>query len=229
MVTNLRGYVHEENILNDVLTILGEIATSIQYNGFVLNERYLHHYFSHRIQEKYPIMNLLEQETILKLHPEWPTYKETTQISYGRYRKEGKYYQPNSNGTAGFIDFAMGDYDKPTIGIEFSLKYGWANEEIVYDFLKMLDDKNPFFASISLNIIFRKNGLVSGGYLRDLEVHMNNACKEAIRRLDKSVCDFSTRKIYFMIIEIDQDNQRRDWAFDPTERRFKISQITQPA
>lgn len=216
-----------DNILTDVLTIIGEITASIQYQGSILNERYLHHYFSHQIQKKYPIMNLLEQDTILKLHPEWPTYKKTTQISYGRYRKEGKYYQPNPNGTAGFIDFAVGDYHQPMIGIEFSLKYGWANEEIVYDFLKMLDKKNPFLASISLNIIFRKNGLVKGGYLTDLEIHMDNAYKEAIRRLDNNVCDFSMRKIYFMIIEIDQNNIRRGWIFDPIQYRFKISQITQ--
>lgn len=219
----------EKNILNDVLTILGEIATSIQYNGFILNERYLHHYFSHQIQEKYSIMNLLEQKTILKLHPEWPTYKETTQISYGRYKKKEKCYQPDPNGTAGFIDFAIGDYNKPTIGIEFSLKYSWANEEIVYDFLKMLDSKNPFFASISWNIIFRKNGLARRGDLSNLETHMDDAYKEAIDRLGKNVCEFSTRKIYFMIIEIDQNNRRRCWAFDPTERRFKISPITQQA
>ncbi len=76
-------------------------------------------------------------------------------------KKENKVYLPNKNGGAGFIDFAIGDYNEPGIGIGFSLKYGWSHEEIVYDFLKLLDKKNPFKVSISFNIIFREKRLMS--------------------------------------------------------------------
>jgi len=30
---------------NDVLKIIIEVAKSIKYNGYMLNERYLHHFF----------------------------------------------------------------------------------------------------------------------------------------------------------------------------------------
>ncbi|MCD6506565.1 hypothetical protein J7M22_08050, partial [Candidatus Poribacteria bacterium] len=123
----------------DVLKVILEIAQSIKYGGLMLNERYLHHFFSHILQKKYNMLNLSGDNGNITLHPEWPTYKEQTKLDYGRYKKvNGKYY-PDKNGTAGFIDFAIGDYNKPDIGIEFSLKYGWSHEEIVYDFLKLLD------------------------------------------------------------------------------------------
>ena len=78
------------------------------------------------------------------MHPEWPTFKKGTGLKYSKYKKINGKYQPYEEGSAGFIDFAIGDYNEPEIGIEFSLKYGWSNEAIVYDFLKLLDKNNPF-------------------------------------------------------------------------------------
>jgi len=204
----------------DVLKVILEIAQSIKYSGLMLNERYLHHFFSHLLQEKYNLLNLTGDNRAITLHPEWPTYKKQTGLTFGRYRRENGIYKPNANGTAGFIDFAIGDYNKPAIGIEFSLKYGWSNEEIVYDFLKLLDKKNPFSVSISFNVIFRERKLVKGGYLRDLEEHMNDAFRKAVNRLKNEVCD-NSREIYLIITEIDKDNNRRHWHYDRTSSRFK--------
>jgi hypothetical protein len=205
---------------NDVLKIILEIAKSLKYHGLMLNERYLHHYFSHQLQDKHKLLNLTGSNAVISLHPEWPTYKKQTNLVYGRYKKENKIHLPNKNGGAGFIDFAIGSYDNPEIGIEFSLKYGWSNEEIVYDFLKLLDKKNPFNISISFNVIFREGKLVKGGYLRNLEEHMNNAYREAVSRLNNDICDDS-RELYLILTEIDRDNNRRHWYYDRTSSRFK--------
>lgn len=204
----------------DVLKVILEIAQSIKYSGLMLNERYLHHFFSRLLQEKYNLLNLTGDNGAITLHPEWPTYKKQTGLSFGRYKKENDIYKPNANGTAGFIDFAIGDYNKPAIGVEFTLKYGWSNEEIVYDFLKLLDKKNPFNISISFNVIFREGKLVKGGYLRNLEGHMNDAFREAANRLKDEVCD-NSREIYLTVTEIDKDNNRRHWHYDRTSSRFK--------
>lgn len=204
----------------DVLKFILEIAQSIKYRGLMFNERYLHHIFTHRLQEKYCLLNLTEEDGVITLHPEWPTYKKQTALDYGRYKKESGIYKTNASGTAGFIDFAIGDYNKPDIGIEFSLKYGWSHEEIVYDFLKLLDKKNPFKASISLNIIFRKRGLVKGGYLRNLEECMNATYREASSRLKNDVCGVS-RELYLIVTEIDKDNKRRHWHYDRAISKFK--------
>lgn len=208
----------------DVLKVILDVAQSIKYRGLMLNERYLHHYFSHLLQKKYNSLTLTRSDRAITLHPEWPTYKEQTKISFGRYKNYKKNnkdnYQPDSNGKGGLIDFAIGDYNKPDIGIEFTLKYGWSNEDIVFDFLKLLDKKNPFKASISFNVIFRSRELVKDRYLRDLEDHMNAAYREAINRLRYDVCD-NSRDIYFMIAEIDKDNNRRYWYFDRTKCKFE--------
>ncbi len=208
------------DLRTDVLKVILEIAQSIRYSGLMLNERYLHYSFSHLLQEKYNLLNLTGDSRVITLHPEWPTYKKQTGLTFSQYRKVNNIYKPNASGTAGFIDFTIGDYNKPDIGIEFSLKYGWSHEEIVYDFLKLLDKKNPFKASISFNIIFRERQLVKGGYLRDLEEHINNAYREAVSRLNNDICDDS-RELYLIVTEIDKDNNRRHWHYDRTSSRFK--------
>jgi len=204
----------------NVLRVILEIAQSIRYRGLMLNERYLHHYFSHQLQDKYGLLDLTGGGGAITLHPEWPTYKTQTGLLYGRCKKENGEYRPNPNGKAGFIDFAIGNYEKPGIGIEFQLKYGWAQEEIVYDFLKLLDRKNPFTTSISFNVIFRQTILARGGHLKTLEEHMNEAIGEARNRLGKGGYDDS-RELHLIVTEIDKDNNRRHWHCDKGSSRFK--------
>ncbi len=202
----------------DVLEAIVEIARSIKYRGEMLNERYLHHYFSHLLQDKYNLLNLVEGNPI-GLHPEWPTYKKTTQIFYARYKKEQGIYIPSEDGKGGWIDFAIGDYEKPDIGIEFKLGYGWTHENVVFDFLKMLDQRLPFSAAFSFNVIFRPDRLTTGNRLMNLENHLNDAYKEAVNRLKSKMVDDS-REIYFMVSEIAKNN-RRHWHYDKTMNRFK--------
>lgn len=208
------------DLKTDVLKIILEIAQSIRYNGLMLNERYLHHLFSHLLQEDYRLLNITGDDKTIVLHPEWPTYKKQMSLAFARYRKVDGIYKPDVNGTAGFIDFAIGDYNKPDIGIEFTLKYGWSHEEIVYDFLKLLDRKNPFKVSISFNIIFRERRLVKGRHLSDLEESMNRAYRETVSRLDNNMCDDS-RELYLIVTEIDKDDNRRHWHCDRPSSGFK--------
>lgn len=207
--------------VNDVKKIIINMATKINHQGLILNERYLHHTFSHQIQLQHKYFDI-PKENIL-LHPEWPTYKKQTEIFCGKYRKNKstKKYEINPKGTAGFIDFAIGVYNEPEIGIEFSLKYGWSHEEIVYDFIKLLDRKNPFKASISFNAIFRKNHLVKGKNKVNLQNRINEAFKEATKRLSDNICD-NSRDIFFLITEIDREHRRRHWYFNDFKGNFKI-------
>jgi len=126
---------------------------------------------------------------------------------------------PNVEGTSGFIDFAIDNYNKPEIGIELSLKYGWSHEEIVYDFLKLLDKKNPFNISISFNMIFRQGRLVKGGYLRNLEKRMNEAISEAENRLGNEEFGKS-RELFFIVTEVDKDDNKHHWHYDKRKTRF---------
>jgi len=110
------------SVQSAVVKIIIEIAESMQYGGPILNERYLHHFFSHRLQEWKALMDLTGDPRCLTLRPEWPTYKKGTGLYYRRYRRgeDGK-YRPDPSGRAGFIDFAIGRYEKPEIGVEFTL------------------------------------------------------------------------------------------------------------
>ena len=204
----------------DVLSIILKIAENIKYKDSMFNERYLHHMFTSLLQKKQDLLNLTSltlKDTIL--HPEWPTYKEQSDITSGRYKKEKNKYIPHKSGTAGFIDFALGDYIDPKIGIEFTLKYSWSKDEITYDFVKLLDKNNPFQISISYNIIFRKNQLAKNKRLLNLENAMNDAYSEAIKRLENNICH-KNRNIFFIISEIDKTNERRHWHYSKQHRKF---------
>jgi hypothetical protein len=204
----------------EIVKIIKKITETIKHNNSMLNERYLHHMFTSLLQKKQDLLNLTSltlEDTIL--HPEWPTNKKQSEINFGKYKKEYKKYIPHESGTAGFIDFALGNYNKPEIGIEFTLKYGWSKEEITYDFVKLLDKKNPFHTSISYNLIIRKKQLVKNKRLLNLEKAMNDAYLEAKKRLDKNICD-DNRNIFFIISEIDKKNMRHHWHYSKKKRKF---------
>ena len=62
--------------------------------------------------------------------------------------------------------------------------------------------------------------MVKGGHLRDLKNHINAAYIEAIKRLKDDICDDSREK-YFIVTEIDKDNNRRHWYYDSTKCKFE--------
>lgn len=199
-----------------MVKLISDIAKKIKYRGLMLNERYLHHYFSHSLQSIKSVLNLFEGQDDILLHPEWPTYKKQTNLeNYGRYKKnkDTNKYEIHPEGTAGFVDFAIGKYKKPDIGIEFSLKYGWSHEEVIYDFVKLLDTKNPFKSVISFNVIFRNKSLVKGKNELNLTEHINRSFFEAKKRLKENCCD-NSRSLFFLITEIDSKNNRRHWYFN---------------
>lgn len=204
----------------EVVKVVLEFAQSLRNSDLMLNERYLHHFFTHRLQTMQNLLNLTGDRDTITLHPEWPTYKIQTKLRFGQYRRRNRRYHPDENGTAGFIDFAIGSYYRPDIGIEFTLKFGWSQEEIVYDFLKLLDPKNPFKTAISFNVILRHGRLVRGESLKNLEKHMNGAFSEAVERLKIKSIDFP-RELYFVITEIAKDNSRRHWHCDQASGKFK--------
>jgi hypothetical protein len=197
-----------------VLRIIGELAAYFANHGLMLNERYLHHVFSHCLQQtgapSEPNLLVYEGPTDrIMLHPEWPTYKEAAGLmTGGRYmRINRRTFMPIENGRkGGFIDFAIGNYSSPEIGIEFMLKPSWSNEETVFDFMKLLDSRNSSFKHVvSFGIILRENGLPP-----DAEVYRRLA-DEALARATRRLGPFyhqDGRRIYFVITEVASDGRR---------------------
>jgi hypothetical protein len=208
--------------MDELLTIALNATADVlrkHYRGPMMNERYVHHFLSHRMQQLAggPILDLLVDGD-LSIHPEWPTFKQSTHLSYGRYRRVEGLYQPVADGTAGFIDFALGDYAAPRIAIEVSLKNGWSREEIAYDFVKLMDRRNPFTDVISCNILHRPNGVARGGDRLALLEAMRSAYREATARLGDQVCE-PARTRRFVFTEI-APNTRRHWWFDAETQDF---------
>jgi len=166
-----------------ILDIFINFSENLLYHGPMMNERYLHHSFSHILQESYNKLDLFRDTAEIKIHPEWPTSKKSTKINYAKYKKINKKYYPDDTGTAGFIDFTIGDYSKPEVAIELTFKEHWSKEELAYDFLKLLDSSNPFSCVFSFNILYRERAFVKGNSLKDLELAMGLSLNEARIRL----------------------------------------------
>jgi len=65
--------------------IIKSIERSFSFKSVLFNERYLHHYFSHKWLSLYEHENkqeisLIKENENLIFHPEWPTYKKATGI-----------------------------------------------------------------------------------------------------------------------------------------------------
>ena len=195
-----------------------EMGKSIYIFSREINERYLHHYFSHEWLNIYKTemgepLCLIDQTKNLILHPEWPTYKESTKVQYGRYKMieidGNNKYMPHKEGSAGIIDFAIGSYEKPEIGIELSLKYDWNHEEVVYQFIKLLDNKNPFKLVYLIDIFIRNEINISGTSLEGPHEQINKAYQEAKSRLGR---DFDERRqAKFIFLEV-SNKEMRKWV-----------------
>lgn len=222
-----------------VLGVVGELAsrfpnhdTLLDGRHRMLNERYLHHAFSHALQSEAPGMaNLLDfrgPSPLIALHPEWPTYKKATNLLTGGCysRPDKKTYMPDRDGKGGgFIDFALGDYPCPEIGVEFMLNDFWSTEETVFDFMKLLDSRNSSFQhSIYLGIILRGKGMPPDEERWRRKADQNLA--EAVRRLGP-FCRQQGTNYYFVITEVAPD-RRRHLFYDTSTGHFLSSDRLPP-
>lgn len=156
---------------------------------------------------------LVEATTPLRFHPEWPTYKEATKIAGGTYQKAGGMYLPVESGRkGGFIDFALGSYLAPEDAVEFKFfNNDWGGEAVSFDYMKLLDGRNPFKAVVSAVMIQRpKRVTVQEG--RDaLHRAINSAYQEALKRLGDGRCrPVADRLQRFVVTEI-APQERRHW------------------
>ena len=177
------------------------------------NERYLHHYFTEIIQKDYPIC--FEDISKCKLHPEWAT-SNLSRPKGGKYKKIEKKYEIDSLGTSGFIDFVLGDYNNPEIGVEFKLNFSWRFESIVFDYVKLMDLNNPLNAAISFSIIIREKNLSNKLKLEIINKTVFEYKNRLKERLDKN------RIFLFWIVEIAYNNKKiNSWYCDNMEGLFK--------
>ena len=198
----------------EVLSAINAILLDMPCHGSILNERYLHHFFSHRIQCVDPNpQDLLNSATLLRLHPEWPTYKEATGNAFGTYRKiDGMYLPMDAWRKGGFIDFALGSYGTPEIAVEFKLfDNGWNVEGVTFDYMKLLDGRNPFKAVVSAVVILRPRRVSVAGWRDALERSINAAYREAVQRLGNGPFGPVTDRLQRFIVTEIAPHERRHW------------------
>ena len=156
-----------------------------------LNERYLHHLFSRQIQNDYPIELNCESQ----LHPEWATSIKDKRKG-GIYKKVGNSYEiVESDGSPGFIDFAIGNAENPDCAIEFKMSTHFNKEGLIYDYMKLLDGRNHFDRALSVAVYY---GHSSHSKLCEAK-ELNTCLRKAIDRL-KGVESDRPFKLFFLEI-----------------------------
>jgi len=221
----------------DILKIICDLANSIRFNRY-LNESYLHHAFSYKLQKQFPDLELsnqlMKKQQDMLFHPEWATYRELDKlndIQVPQYRKYKKYLPQaveSSEGKGAAFDFTIGNYNCPSIGIEFKWKYDWEKGPIFFDFVKCLDKQFTCFdTTISFNIVMREKR--DGDYLKDdsskhrFKQVLKDAYNDAISvliELDSLTKD--NRNVYLIITEIAKDNDRLHWHYDKKFDEFIV-------
>lgn len=202
-----------EKAMGKSIEILRDFYESIITPNECQNERYFHHYYSKKIQEFFKIdcCDLKNSQ----LHPEWPTFKKSTHLECSKYLKKSNKYIIDKEGSSGFIDFAIGNYDKPEFAIEFTSKYGFNSEDLIFDFIKLLDSNNPFEYVISFNIIYREKDLPKGGHKENIITKLKKARYQIINKDEgRNLIVSKNRQHLFWIVEIAQNNNKRSWVCD---------------
>ena len=138
-----------EGIINDLIGEVQHMDSSLH-----LNERYLHHLFTHMIQSRGILVSLNKKDYCnTYLHPEWATEKAGALYKYIKEAQMGEkacQYIVDDNGHSGFIDFVVEAGDNLKYAIEFKMSQNLNREGIIFDYMKLLDHKSNFTKSYSL-------------------------------------------------------------------------------
>jgi hypothetical protein len=193
-----------------VRNLMRRSAETVAFGEGIANERYLHHGLSAELQRQGFHLDLTDVRRSA-LHPEWPTWKVRTGIAFARYRNAGRRLLPaDADGSEGHLDFALGGYDRPAVGIELLLAEGWHHEDFVGDCVKIFDPRTPFSTAVSFTIVMRRNGLPGRGDERRLDSHINEGVQEALRRLGGQHA--TARRTLLVITEVAPSGDRRHWC-----------------
>lgn len=195
-----------QDVIDNLRNAVAEIVSMPRDLHF--NERYLHHYFSREIQKKEPVQFSDEAN----FHPEWSTTKNNPD-NPAKYKRDDKrdYHIDDENGSSGFIDFVIGPVKKPSIAIEFKMSNSFDTKGVAYDYLKLMDSRNPFETSVSLVIVY---GLSPKSKITP-EKKLNEAYIKAKNEFKKQQNRFaSDRRFHFIVVAIDTNGH-----FEGFERR----------
>jgi len=105
------------------------------------------------------------------------------------------YYPALNYGFAGYIDFAIGKSENPDYAIEFKMANKLDVEGLIFDYMKLMDQRNPINKSISVAIYY---GHTSHSRQCECAV-LNKYILEAKNRLRDL---FVNRPHYFYFMEI---------------------------
>ena len=209
------------NVEKIIKQLIRDLRTIKDPNSIHWNERYLHHKFSYLVQKESGFeINVTDAPS--KFHPEWATSIKDKRDG-GFYARNDNGYEPrdkrkdskddSKGGNPGFIDFAIGDFDKPDYAVEFKMAKYMDATGFAFDYMKLLDKRNKFKEIISLSVVLgRKTKLEKN----DLDKNLEDATKELGEYLSKPV----GRKVLFYVIQINEGDVPIEWKCTDVETKF---------
>ncbi len=199
MQNNQIQIVRMELDIESIMDSLIEDVKSINPE-YHFNERYLHHLFSHKVQEKGPVISFKDKSV---LHPEWATsIQDLRQGGCYSYDKEKRQYiiTDDPHG-AGFIDFAIGDESYPDYAVEFKMSKQLNKEGVVFDMMKLIDNRNRIKKKVFSVTIYYGHSSFSNNMKKN---NLEKCLSEAMKRL--SINQIS-RDYRFVFVEITNNHR----------------------
>jgi len=203
--------VEQKIVDNIVKSIIWELCEERKYIFEAhLNERYIHHLFSRKLQNYWALR--LDQKNLV--HPEWATYIMGSPTHCGQYKKQGDKYiiiddsalaqDPDSEeikGGSGFLDFAIGKYDNPFCAVEFKFDDSLNVRGLEFDYMKLLDSRNKIDFAISLAVVYGQSNHSGNISMDKLNSYCSNACNALGDKYN------SARKFKFYVLELSQNHK----------------------
>lgn len=209
------------NVEKIIEQLISDLRTIKDPNSIHWNERYLHHKFSYLVQKESGFeINVTDAPS--KFHPEWATSIKDKRDG-GFYARNDNGYEPrdkrkdskddSKGGNPGFIDFAIGDFDKPEYAVEFKMAKNMDAKGFAFDYMKLLDNRNEFKEVISLSVVLgRKTKLEK----KDLDKNL----KDATNKLGEKEYLSKDRKVLFYVIQINEGDEPIEWKCTDVETKF---------
>jgi len=222
----------EQNLCTATLKVLRELALPFPTAWMrCCNERYLHHAFSRSICQE---LNLdkygRDQDGQVVLHPEWPTHKTVngsrSSHCFAKYAKVSKGYVPvditDPKAKGGWIDFAIGQYDSPAVGVEISYSTSWRRAAVSFDIMKLLDRRLRTLRCVaSVNFLQRPHRPATGRRLQLFENRLCQSSQIAINHLRKGgwLVKPEERHVFVLVTEVTRDSLNC-WQFNFAENHW---------
>lgn len=198
---------------NAVKDALNTLLMKLPFHGPYLTSHYLHHFFSCRVHQSLPeLTNLLDSAAPIYFHPDWPLQKKVSPAECGTCSNSDAHAGVEAGLYGEAVGFAFGAYAAPEIAVEIKLIARPQLGDLVSDYVKLLDGRNPFKLVVQAAIMMRPDGLPDAEEKDRVALGINLANDMARQSLDHELMRPKASRVHYFVLTELAPAARRHWC-----------------